>query len=304
MRTSTAAAGGLHVLLHVLLLPSLSESSEGQEPRRTPAATSKAEDRELPAVVHSHAKNDSEWRLSFSEDFLTPHNFTRYWTKKNGTIMGAFDDDQCYFSDNAFVHNGALVIETREQKTTIAGRTTNFSSAWVTTEDYFSQKFGRFAFRAKLPNGSAPGIFPALWLMPQSPAPCWPTAGEIDVMEYVNHPGCPPQELASCQVHSTLHWGDACGKGLGHGVHGLWASPSANITDDFHVFAVEWTEDRLAWSVDGVEFFAQNSSTVEIPQLPFYFIINTARRPEPYESFPWPVHFTIDWVRAWTRVTT
>ena len=119
------------------------------------------------------------WRLTFSEDFSDPENFTNHWTKSNNTIMNALDDDQTYFADNAAVRDGALVIETRQQTTTLAGRTTNFTSAWVTTQGYFSQKFGRFAFRAKLPNGSAPGIFPALWLMPESPAKVIYTGGPV-----------------------------------------------------------------------------------------------------------------------------
>jgi beta-glucanase (GH16 family) len=252
----------------------------------------------LVGLLATAAAGDGGWRLTFSEDFAAANNFTQ-WSKSNNTIEGAMDDDQTYFAENAAVRDGMLVIETRQRQTTLAGRTTNFTSAWVTTQGYFSQRFGRFAFRARLPNGSAPGIFPALWLMPEPPAKCWPTGGEIDVMEYVNHPGC---ERGSCQVHGTLHWGDACGKGLGHGATGWWGRPSANITDDFHVFSVEWSTAALTWSVDGVPFWSQNSSTVEIPQTPFFFIINTARRPEPWRDFPWPVRFEIDWVRAWAPV--
>jgi beta-glucanase (GH16 family) len=257
-------------------------------------------------IAADDAGDEPAWRLTFSEEFDTADNFTRRWTKSNNTIMNALDDDQTYFAENALVRDGMLVIETKPGKTTIAGRTTNFTSAWVTTQDYFAQAFGRFAIRARLPKGTAPGIFPALWLMPQPPAKCWPTAGEIDIMEYVQRPGC---AHASCQVVGTLHWGDECGKGLCTrvpdgpcvgGGHGLWAQPGPKITDDFHIFSIDWTHDRLAWKVDGVEYWAQNSSTVEIPQTPFYFIINTARRPVPWEGFPWPVHFEIDWVRAWT----
>ena len=121
-------------------------------------------------------------------------------------------------------------------------------------------------------------------------------------MEYVNSPDCPASTPWFCRVQGTLHWGDACGKGLGHGAHGLWGQPSPDISDDFHVFSVEWSSKKIAWSVDGVEYWSQNASAVEIPQTPFHFIINTARRPEAWQGFPWPVQFEIDWVRAWAPV--
>eukprot|EP01046_Picozoa_sp_COSAG06_P065713 COSAG06_NODE_16263_length_1010_cov_1.125137_1_plen_257_part_00 len=149
------------------------------------------QEEDLPDALAVRLKSDERdaelseaagWRLTFSEDFDSAENFTNHWTKSNHTINNAFDDDQTYFAENAFVRDGSLIIETRQKATTIAGRTTNFTSAWVTTEDWFSQRYGRFAFRARLPNGSAPGIFPALWMMPTR-QPCWPTAGEIDVME-------------------------------------------------------------------------------------------------------------------------
>ena len=108
-----------------------------------------------------------------------------------------------------------------------------------------------------------------------------------------------------CQVTGTLHWGKECGKGLGHGANGHWGQPSSNITDAFHIFSVEWSAEKIAWSVDGQEYFQQNSSTkvdgvnVQIPHGPFHFIINTARRPVPWQDFPWPVQMEVDWVKAW-----
>ena len=55
------------------------------------------------------------------------------------------------------------------------------------------------------------GIWPAHWMMPDNKA-CWPSNGEIDIMEMVNGDGI---------THATYHWreretggcGDTCGNG-------------------------------------------------------------------------------------------
>ena len=70
----------------------------------------------------------------------------------------------------------------------------NFTSGWLDTEQKFSQRYGRFSVRARLPDVQATNIWPAHWLVPdQSSADCkegvsrcaccWPVGGEIDIME-------------------------------------------------------------------------------------------------------------------------
>lgn len=70
----------------------------------------------------------------------------------------------------------------------------------------WAQAFGRFEIRAKLPNPSSIGIWPAHWLMPDPktsvpPNVCWPVGGEIDIMEAVGG-------NSYNQVFGTFHWAD------------------------------------------------------------------------------------------------
>lgn len=93
-----------------------------------------------------------------------------------------------------------------------------------------------------VPGGSdtAQGIWPAHWLMPDV-NDCWPTKGEIDIMEMVNGDG---------MYHGTYHWsGDGtCGADAANG--GDSKAP-IDFTSEYHEYAVEWEEDHIHFVVDG-----------------------------------------------------
>lgn len=146
------------------------------------------------------------------------------------------------------------------------------------------------------------GIWPAHWLMPDVDN-CWPTKGEIDVMEMVNGDG---------QSHGTYHWsGDgSCNSDAANG--GVTANLST-WASEYHEYALEWTPDHIYFVVDGevkktvlpgskptyggpkpTTFFAEK----------YYWLLNTAvgsdgtwaGRPGPNTVFPTYHH--IDYVRV------
>src|SRR4029079_16611605 len=62
----------------------------------------------------------------------------------------------------------------------------------------FSQVYGRYEFRAKLPTGQ--GVWPAIWMLPQDEKyGGWPASGEIDILEAR---GQEPKKILA-----TLHYG-------------------------------------------------------------------------------------------------
>ena len=268
---------------------------------------------------------------------------------------------QLYTRDSAFVENGSLVLETAYRPDVAAsyganGR--NFTSGWVdsmaTSVDAltqqrvgrsksssgdlsageaaysasagFSQTYGRFEIRAKLPPGASfPSIWPALWMMPlpsatRPPNLCWPAGGEIDILEMWGN-------MNDNQMTSTMHWtpnGGAspsqCGNGYdrsrGHvGVYPDVAHGAAPIdfSQNFHEFALEWNETSLTFYVDDKvigETHTGDGTGILVPSTPFYFIFNTAicggswcNDPSKYGPIPsgagTTVRFYIDRVRAY-----
>lgn len=101
--------------------------------------------------------------------------------------------------------------------------------------------YGYFEARIKLPKGK--GTWPAFWMMPvgndwnTNP---WPKCGEIDIMEEV---GADPN-----QVSSSLHT-----QNYNHtkGTQKTHAMNCSGAEEEFHVYALEWTENFINTYVDG-----------------------------------------------------
>lgn len=120
----------------------------------------------------------------------------------------------------------------------------------------------RTEIRARL-NKKVRGGFPAIWQMPINGKP-WPRGGEIDLMEWVQ--GTPDQ------IYQTIHTFYSNGP---HGSAGI-TNPEPDTTFDvtqFHVYAVDRTDDELIFYVDGIETWRYENMYLEdeATQLQFPF---------------------------------
>lgn len=130
--------------------------------------------------------------------------------------------------------------------------------------------YGYFEARIKLPQGK--GTWPAFWMMPANnnfTTNPWPGCGEIDIMEEV---GVDPNI-----VSSTIH----CNKynnGNTKIEHAALNVPTAE--SDYHVYACEWTADKLEFFVDGKSILkyspADKTKDFWPFNVPFYPILNLA----------------------------
>jgi hypothetical protein len=153
--------------------------------------------------------------------------------------------------------------------------------------DGFSQQYGYFEMRAKLPKGE--GTWPAFWLL-GAPALKDKTLTniEIDVLEQY---GVGPNAL-----HTTVHlWrpdGSHWGDGRPFVVQGM--------TDDFHRYGVLVTPDDIAFYFDGVEL--RRVKTPEEAKVPLYLLVDLALGGGwPIDKTPNPSYMYVDYVRAYAR---
>ena len=109
--------------------------------------------------------------------------------------------------------------------------------------------------RAKLPRGL--GVWPAFWLNPGvetldghfSDLP-WPP--EIDIFEFFVYQGRDRPRLMEGNVqvdHKPVRYGDPHEISSQFGRHGY--NPGIDFSAGFHVFALDWVEDKPIWVVDG-----------------------------------------------------
>jgi beta-glucanase (GH16 family) len=161
------------------------------------------------------------WKLSFSEEFGGTQVDAAKWIIK---------DEKERLAKNVSVSDGILKLLTgREGK--------EWSSAWLSTKT-FRQKYGWFECRFRIAGAS--GLNNAFWLNtpPERLALKDPTLPrfEIDIVEAHY-----PREVAM-----NLHnWQ---GK---HGGSGKKHVAEVDLSQDFHVYAFEWTPKELSWYFDG-----------------------------------------------------
>lgn len=168
-------------------------------------------------------------------------------------------------------------------------------SARINTKE--SWTYGYFEARLKLPKGK--GTWPAFWMMPQQNS-AWPACGEIDIMEEVGyHPN---------YTSSSIH----CGA-YNHvmGTQRTAERFTAGAEDEFHIYALEWTEDYIRTYVDGKQLFnfnndkTGNNDTWPFSK-PFYLKLNLAWGGDwggamgVDESFL-PATYEIDYVRVFKK---
>ena len=131
-----------------------------------------------------------------------------------------------------------------------------YVSGILTTQQSFSQKYGYFEIRSKIPLGV--GVWPAFWMLANDGG--WPP--EIDVLEgRGQHPG----DLAM-----TTHW--RLPNGILQRCTIDFSEPNAWI--NFHDYGVLWERDRLVYFID-----RRPVADIKVPagfEDPMYMIINLA----------------------------
>jgi beta-glucanase (GH16 family) len=221
------------------------------------------------------AASGSAWTLVWSDEFNGANGSapdSTKWTYDIGGNGWGNRELEYYTSrpQNVEVRNGNLVITaTRETYTGADGITRNYTSARVKTQGLFSQQYGKFEARIKLPYGQ--GIWPAFWLLGSNISSLgWPACGEIDIMENI---GREPSK-----IHGSLHGPQGSGQAS---LSGAYTLPSGQkFSDDYHVFAVEWEPNEVRFYVDGTLY--ESHTAADMPagswvfDHPFYIILNVA----------------------------
>jgi beta-glucanase (GH16 family) len=248
---------------------------------------------------------NAPWQLAWSDEFEGADGSApspARWVYDAGGGGWGNNELESYTDrpDNSFVRGGSLVIRAaREDFRGTDGIRREYTSARLKTLGTFSQTYGRFEARMRLPRGQ--GLWPAFWLLGDNiDAVGWPACGEIDIMENIGRePGI---------VHGTLHGPGYSG---GQGPTALFSNPNGRpFADDFHVFAIEWEPSTIRWYVDGTLYAKRAASDLPVGTRwvydhNFFILLNVAvggswpGNPDTTTTFP--QEMLVDWVRVYKR---
>ncbi len=255
-----------------------------------------------------------QWRLVWADEFDGDTLDLESWSYDLWPARKVNDEDQAYTdrARNLTVKDGLLVIEAHREDYDDA----KYTSARIHTAGKRDFLYGRFEIRAKLPLGM--GTWPAIWMLPSDPfryatscdagadwqgssnCDAWPNSGEIDIMEHVGY------EMG--HVHGTVHneayywlkWEQRKGRVL-----------LDDADEAFHVYALEWTAERIDIYVDDTHYFSyinENDGWRSWPyDHPFHLILNQAvggmwgRAGGGIDDSVFPQRMVVDYVRVYER---
>ena len=219
------------------------------------------------------------------------------WGWFNGELQHYTDRE-----DNSYVQNGYLHIVAKDETYTdpVQGITKQYTSARLNSK--FAFTYGRVEARAKLPEGV--GTWPAIWMLGKNinetgaywqtqgfGTTGWPQCGEIDIMEH----------WGSNQnyIQSALHTPSSFGATVNHG--GLMAN---DVSNTFHIYAMEWTADEIIFSLDGVPYYTYSPSPQNMSTWPFiadqYILLNVAIQNSIEPSFT-ESEMVLDYIRVYQQ---
>jgi len=213
---------------------------------------------------------------------------SEFWNLDIGTGFDGWGNNELqYYTDrpeNVTVQNGLLVISALEEDF----NGSSFTSAKLITKGKFSQAFGRFEARIKVPGGS--GLWPAFWLLGENDdTDGWPQCGEIDIMEYRRKE---PTKVSG-SIHGPGYSGETSPQGQ---VTKSYDLGNARYDDDFHVFGIEWGYQYINYYVDGVLYNQITPSDVEVMPADIVYTLNDGVAATDETEAIDPTDVTGDWV--------
>ena len=178
--------------------------------------------------------------LIWEDDFTGTTLNTANWDYENNYSRPNEVQNYVAGTNNVWVEDGKLVIKAKKESSN--GK--EWSSGCIHTDNKREFMYGRFEAKIKIPQ--TVGSFPAFWTLggnyEEGNGITWPYCGEIDIME---HKYGYAWTTAGALYRTDLVWDNWDAKDLGR-------VDSGNIGsfDDYHIYAMEWTANKLDYYVD------------------------------------------------------
>jgi beta-glucanase (GH16 family) len=275
-------------------------------PTATPAATSKA----TAAATATPAPttdacgtllkkaDGSSWQCTFADDFTGTALDRTKWIPQTDFSHGTDTARSCFMDDpaNVSVAGGNLRLSVRKlaKPVNCAGKPAGYAGGSVSTFYRFSQQYGRFEARMKVPATTQRGLHEAFWMWPDVRVPSaaiWPAAGEIDISEsYSYYP-----DLSIPFLHYTYYdnWGSI------PGLNTAWNCAASRGV--WNTYTLEWSASRLEILVNGKTCLVNTSGDPAFRK-PYIMAVTQGlgSTANGYTgTIPLPATTEVDYVKAW-----
>jgi beta-glucanase (GH16 family) len=232
-------------------------------------------------------KELEKWDLTFEEEFKGGSLDREKWMTRyfwGGETMDAsyvLEDDKSFITDGAnieFYDNKARIVTKAEKAEGLAWRAEqgfvkedfDYTSGLISTAKSFKQKYGVFKAKVKMAGGNVAQSF---WMVSETMLP------HIDVAR-----------LENGKLYANYFWG----KG-GTPSKSLSKTGGAKYTDEYIIYTLEWSPNKLVWKINDKVFKTQTSG---VPQEEMSINFSANLKKDASES-GLPAAMEIDWIRVY-----
>lgn len=228
-----------------------------------------------------------KWQLVFEDDFEQGSLdgmkwITRYYAGERflNDTYGVGGDVQLFTADNVSFGQSSVYLNFRKEsiigkywdpKLGIREHAYEYTSGLISTAAFFRQRYGRFEAKIRLNRSDIAACF---WL-----------AADKDV-PHVNVMKCTTAGVSAGNVYA--HRGAVA--------DGTSPIKELGLLNDFYIFTLEWTAERLVWRVNDL---VVKEVKEHVPDIPMYVVFSLGTTKEPADRNV-PVRMEIDWVRAYS----
>lgn len=233
-----------------------------------------------------------KWQLAFEDGFSTKSLSKDkwitgyYWGKALLDKTYVLENEKQFFKDNNITISGnGVQISTRNEQTEglvwdsqrgFMPKNFDFTSGLISTGQSHRQLYGKIEAKVKVDHVHP--VRHAFWLVGEKMAP------QIDVFRFED------------KNAKTLKAGLQMINGQGPTMLSK-SVKGARFDNDYYIYSIEWTKDKLIWFINGVKVNEQSSN---IPDSPMYLVFSSHITDE-IEKLSAPANMSIEWVRCYQQ---
>lgn len=241
-----------------------------------------------------------EWTRSWGDEFDGAAIDESKW---NIYTANYWDKRTHFTKDDIILGNGMVKLH-YEKKTGFhnddpKGKETDYACGFLDSYGKWTQKYGYFEARLKVP--TAPGLWPAFWMMPDRGVAAgeqWKRAStsdggmEFDIMEHLTRWG-------PYRYNIAMHWD---GYGKEHKATGSSNVYVAPDKDGFLIVGLLWEPGKLTYYGNGSPVVRyENERVSNVQAYPIFNVVSGGWDNNALDDAQLPADLTIDWIRCWQR---
>ena len=222
--------------------------------------------------------------LLWQSNFSNKAALDKHW---NTEVVGPRHNNnelQRYSDDSFRFDNNELII-------TMTKNGNDIKSGRINTKGKLQIQYGYIEALIKFTG--CKGLWPAFWMLGNSLH--WPDCGEIDIMEYLGN--------SPTKIFGTVH---GPGYSAGESISKNFFLSNSRFDTDFHIFGIEWDENRVNFYVDDMLYHSVTPEDVpgeRVFNQSFYMILNVAVGGNlpgaPNGETPFPQEMLVDYIRVY-----